>query len=113
MDKYMSLTRTTLHEAMNDGVLPHAGIYIVAYMGRVLYVGKSEEGVGHRLTDHIYNCGTELLGGWMYKVRDDWHNVRLDVLEAPDGDDWQYWLQSAESALVRVFNPLFNIALMQ
>jgi hypothetical protein len=42
MDKYKSLTRTTLHEAMNDGVLPHAGIYIVAYLGRILYVGKAE-----------------------------------------------------------------------
>jgi hypothetical protein len=107
MDKYKSLTRTTLHEAMNDGVLPHAGIYIVAYLGRILYVGKAEGSVAHRLTGHFLSREFDLLGVWMDRVQQDWHNVRLDVLEPPDSD-WRYWLQSAESALVRRFVPLFN-----
>jgi len=41
----------------------------------------------------------------MYEL--DWENVRLDVLEIPDGQSEQ-WLFQAENVLVKVFKPLFN-----
>ena len=109
MNKYKSLKRTTL-DNMDD--LPHYGVYIIAYMGRVLYVGKANDSVVGRLKSHLYKCDVEDVGGWMFKVRDDWHNVRLDVLEPPDEGDVDVWLKGAEAACVRQFNPLFNTMLM-
>lgn len=107
--KYKTLTRTTLHDM---GALPHVGIYIMAYMGRVVYVGKAEESINYRLHGHLYKRDVEDIGAWMYKVRDDWHNVRLDVLECPDNVDSRRWLVAAESALIHQLCPLMNTALV-
>lgn len=103
MLKPKSLTRTTMAELDN---LPHAGIYVLAYMGRVLYVGKAVS-VADRLRSHLR--GISLIGAWLLRVREDWGNVRLDVLEQPDEDD--SWLPVAEEALIKRFNPLFNTVL--
>lgn len=106
MEGYKSKVRTTLHDMDN---LPNAGVYVIAYMGKVLYVGKASESVFGRIKGHLYRRSIEDLGTWMYRVRDDWHNVRLDVLEPPDETiDVGYWLRSAESSLIRCFHPLFN-----
>lgn len=105
MDKYKTKTRTTLNKTDD---LPHAGVYILAYMGKVVYVGKAETSVTHRLEQHWFNRGAEALGAWMDKLRDDWCNIRLDVLEPPDNVDERGWLKATESALVRQFKPLFN-----
>lgn len=110
LPKYKRLTRTTLRELKD---VPFSGVYIVAYMGRVLYIGQSDNDVVSRLKHHLYRRDTELLGGWMYKVRDDWHNVRVDVLETPDDVNSKDWLQKVESVLVRKFTPLFNDALQK
>ena len=109
MKTYKSLTRTTLHDM---DALPHCGIYIIAYMGKILYVGKGVDGVFGRLSNHLLNRDTEDIGGWMYKVRDDWHNVRLDVLEAPDDGNVDVWLREAEASLINLFRPMFNTHLM-
>jgi excinuclease UvrABC nuclease subunit len=105
MLKYKSLTRTTLAE-LDD--LPHSGIYIIAYMGRVLYVGKASESIADRLKGHVIKRGRELLGTWLDNMRFDWHNIRLDCLETPDYAS-NTWIQEAEAQLIRRFNPLFNI----
>lgn len=110
IEKYKSLTRTSLAEIDN---LPHCGVYILAYMGRILYVGKTSYDVAHRLVNHWNHRATELLGDWMDKVRLDWANVALDVLEPPDDvRNVNYWLRQVESALVCKLNPLFNEQLM-
>lgn len=111
MEKYKSLTRTTLHD-LDD--IPHAGVYIIAYMGKILYVGKSNDSIIRRLRNHLEQADTEILGGWMYKIKMDWHNVRIDILEPPDNEsvNVDLWLRNLEAALVRKFNPLFNIHLM-
>ena len=109
LSKYKTLTRTTFHEM---DALPHYGVYIIAYMGRVLYVGKAADSVMGRLRSHLLERDTELLGGWMYKIRDDWHNVRLDVIEPPDTGDVDAWLRNAEKELIQHHRPLFNIQLM-
>ena len=104
MDKYKSLTRTTIAECAD---LPHSGIYIIAYMGRVVYVGKSVL-IGDRLGQHITNRAFELLGHWLDLMRFDWANIRLDALETPDDCDEEVWNKEAEALLIRRFNPLFN-----
>jgi hypothetical protein len=83
-------------------------VYIVAYLGRVVYVGKASQNVDQRLVNHLYRRGTEPFGAWMAKVQADWENVRLDVLEPPDDGNTAYWLKSAEAALIRKLRPLFN-----
>lgn len=109
MKTYKSLTRTTLHDM---DALPYCGIYIIAYMGKILYVGKAVDGVFARLSSHLYRRDVEDIGGWMYKVRDDWHNVRLDVLEAPDTGNVDVWLRESEASLIRLFRPMFNTHLV-
>lgn len=104
MQTYKTLTRTTL--AQTDD-LPLAGIYVLAYMGTVVYAGKAEGGIANRLKQHWLNRLYEPLGDWMDKLIHDWDNVRLDVLEAPD-DCAEYWLRDAERAVINRFQPLFN-----
>lgn len=111
MKKYKSITRTTL-EHIGESPLPHAGVYIIAYMGRILYVGKSNDSVIRRLSSHLERADIDDIGGWMYKNRYDWHNTRIDVLEAPDNIDINFWLREVENALVKKFSPLFNVQLM-
>lgn len=109
MEMYKSKVRTTLHD-MDE--LPTTGVYVVAYMGKIVYVGKTNYSVFHRLENHLRHRDREDFGGWMYKVRDDWHNVRLDVLETPDNVDApDYWLRTVEGLLVKKFKPLFNDSL--
>lgn len=103
--KYKSLTRTSL--ACLDN-LPNCGVYILAYMGRIVYVGKTNYNVSARLVNHWTNRAQELLGNWMDKLKLDWDNVALDVLEPPDDVDGDYWLRQAEAALIKRLNPLFN-----
>lgn len=110
MEKYKSITRTTLAET--DG-LPYAGVYILAYMGKIVYVGKSHYNVADRLANHWRKRMTEYLGDWMDKMRDDWANIRLDVLEPPDDVDAEQWVRQVEAALVRQFEPLFNLSLQK
>lgn len=102
--------RTTMAETDN---LPHVGIYVLAYMGKIVYVGKAEESVIARLEQHCRNCNKESLGNWLINLRDDWCNIRLDVLEPPDNGDTHSWLVSAEAALIRKFKPLFNVQLQR
>lgn len=106
MEKYKSLTRATIGD-MAD--LPHTGVYVIAYMGTVLYVGKADN-ISLRIVGHITNRGRELIGTWLDAMRFDWHNVRLDALESPDDSD--AWTREAEDELIRRFKPLFNTQLM-
>lgn len=110
MLKYKSLTRTTI-SGLED--TPYAGVYILAYMGKILYVGKSNYGVVERIKSHINNADHDDVGGWLWKVKSDWHNVRLDILEAPDDIEIDYWLRYVESEMVRKFKPLFNEQLIK
>ena len=103
-----SMTRTTIADMPNVS-LPHAGIYVIAYLGHVLYVGKSELSVADRISGHMIKPSP--LGAWLRRV-DDWANVRLDVLEAPRGELAQAWLKQAEGALIHRFEPLFNYAML-
>ena len=108
--KPKSIYRTTLDQ-IDNGKIPHAGIYVIAYLGKVMYVGKAEHNVIERLRLHWYKC-SQPFGIWLRNIRFDWPNVRLDILEVPDYEN-RYWLQQAEAALVRKFNPLFNDRLLQ
>ena len=102
MQKYKTLIRTTLQETDN---LPLYGIYVIAYMGKILYIGQTTNSPGYRLQQHIE--ARDDIDVWMYSVN-DWDNVRLDVLEAPDIEP-VYWMKEAEAAMIAMFNPLFNV----
>lgn len=102
MNKYKNLYRTTLDQ-VDD--LPFTGVYIVAYMKQVLYVGKAEDSVIARLSGHMTQ--TDRFGRWLRCMRFDWPNVLVDVLEPPDDQDTR-WLDQAETACIRRFRPLFN-----
>jgi len=39
--KPKSICRTTLNQ-LDNGKIPHAGIYVIAYLGKVMHVGKAE-----------------------------------------------------------------------
>jgi len=105
MIKHKSLHRTTMAQ-LDD--LPNAGIYIIAYMGKVIYVGKATDSVMDRIRTHLLKAIDEPFGYWLENMRFDWPNVRVDVLEAPDNIDIQYWSREVEGSLVRRLNPLFN-----
>jgi len=96
--------RTTL--AQLEQLPDITGIYIFAYMGKILYVGQSAS-VPDRIRGHYTNAGDELIGAWLRCFENDWGNVRLDLLEAPILHSDQ-WMDAAEIALIKRFNPLFN-----
>ena len=105
LPKYENKTRTTFDQVY-ETPLPYVGIYIIAYMGEVLYVGKAESSVFDRLNGHIERRKSRI-GLWLYAMEFDWKNVRLDILEPPayEGHDW---LVKVENACIKQFNPLFN-----
>lgn len=102
MQKYKSLHRTTLDKTDD---LPLYGIYVLAYMGKIVYIGQTTKGIGDRLSEHVR--ANDLVGEWIHKLIPDWANVRLDVLEPPD-EGARYWLNEAEAAMINYFTPLFN-----
>jgi hypothetical protein len=95
---------------IETAALPMAGVYVLGYMGRVLYVGRSTN-VPERLRQHLWPPATRplLVDHWLQAVGwADAYNVRLDVLECPADEGW---LPVAEEACIRRFRPLFNVAL--
>ena len=92
-----------------DEIPSTPGIYILSYMGRIVYIGKAETDVKGRLETHRWEAldSSEILGEWMVKC-DDWSNIGLDILVPPFDYDIRVWLQDAEAACVQKFNPLFN-----
>ena len=88
--------------------MPVAGVYVLAYMGKVLYVGRSVD-VADRMRQHLTPAvGRLLVDWWLQGVGQlDAENVRLDVLEAPASDGW---MPRAEGALIAQLRPLFNVA---
>ena len=105
MEKYKRLHRTTMNKI--DSV-PAVGVYVIAYMGKILYIGKSNQSINDRIISHIYKG--DRLGFWLRCMQFDWHNIRLDILEMPDDED-AYWLGEVENRMIRYFNPLFNTQL--
>ncbi len=106
---YENIYRTTFDKAFEEPI-PHVGIYIIAYMGKILYVGKAESSVTARLNQHIKHLQTKI-GIWLYAMEFDWHNIRLDIIEPLDHQG-HYWLVQTENACIKKFNPLFNDKLM-
>jgi hypothetical protein len=102
------LIRITLADSIPDT----PGIYILAYMGKVVYIGKAETSVFHRISEHRYSALHDRLGAWIVQCN-DWTNIRLDVLIPPiDVPSINEWLYEAESACIRRFKPVLNIALV-
>ena len=99
------ILRITLADEIPD--IP--GVYVLAYFGKIVYIGISEIGVMHRLQEHGIHADktSELLGKWMIRCS-DWENVRLDILVPPDGVDMRWWLKTTESTCIRRFIPLLN-----
>ena len=102
MDKPKERIRLT----MADELPACPGVYIIAYLGRIVYVGITTGAVCERMEHHITNALQERLGAWLLKV-DDWPNIRIDVLVPPD-TNVSYWLYTVEAACIKQFNPLFN-----
>ena len=105
-----NIHRTTFDQVY-EGKIPLVGIYIIAYMGKIMYVGKAEETVIGRLASHTrYNLTP--IGGWLNSMEFDWRNIRLDILEPPTHEDNREWLKRTENACIKRFAPLFNTQLM-
>jgi len=101
------IIRTTLKEALETECLPYSGIYILAYMNQILYVGKSSVSINDRLKSHLEpNSRT---GVYLRRIEFDWDNIRLDILEPPKCDNHDCWLMQAEMSLINQFKPLFNV----
>jgi len=101
--------RTTL-DKIGTEPLPHAGIYLLAYMGRVVYVGISAVSVEQRLLTHMHKALDEPLGQWL-TLNADHANIRLDVLVPPTDAEPHYWLRQHEALLIQHFHPLLNTLL--
>ncbi len=102
--------RLTLDKAFDEcTLLPYSGVYILAYMGKVIYVGKAEN-VSHRLYQH-YTTPTLDVDDWLCGMVWDLDNIRLDILETPDDVDEAYWLRETEAACINTFNPVMNMTL--
>lgn len=103
--QFYRITLDNMHE------IPEiSGVYVLAYMGRVVYVGKAVDCIQNRLRGHYTNALNEPFGAWLRRIEADWPNVRLDMLGIPEGDNT--WLANAEAALIKCFDPLFNTQLV-
>ena len=102
--KREEIIRTTVDKVGGDGI--EVGIYVIAYLSRVVYVGKSMGGISARLRQHIGDPRS-LLGEWL-TANKDWANIRLDILVPPYDQDDKAWLRQAEVALINEFDPLLN-----
>lgn len=102
--------RTTL-DKIGKVVLPTPSVYILAYMNKIVYVGKTEESVEGRLAGHMTHAlgPHEHLGKWLV-MNADHSNIRLDVLSAPDNAP-SNWAIEAEVECIRRFRPLLNVQL--
>lgn len=107
LERPKSIWRGTLSE-IETKPLPHSGVYIIAYLGRIIYIGKAIE-VGDRLRQHATPAGHMVdFDNWFQVVAlSDPQNVRLDILENPNGNS--YWNTRAESACIQYFRPLLNV----
>ena len=95
--------RTTIYELLNDD--PEiAGVYIVAYLGRIIYIGQTED-VTRRITTHYFSQSK--FGNWLITNYSDWCNIRIDILEPEDTSN-RDWYKQAEKACIKKFRPLLN-----
>ena len=100
------IVRTTLGDLENTKI-PHRGVYVIAYMKQVVYVGRAHKSVAERLYNHFL-CRSRI-STWMRRMDNDWDNVRLDILEPPLSiADYKQWLTDVERRLIKHFKPLFN-----
>ena len=104
----IEIIRTTLDKI--EDIPDVEGIYLIAYMGRILYVGKSFS-VPTRIVGHYLNALDEKIGRWLVLSEFDCENTRIDILVAPLCDDVKSWLRIAEGRLIRKFDPIFNTML--
>jgi len=106
--------RTTLDRLEDDPVFGAPGVYIVSYMSKIVYVGKSESSVGERLYSHVVHAEdeSEHLGRWLI-VNQDHANIAIDILEPPldINIDMSSWLRQAEAVCIKRLRPLFNVQL--
>ena len=104
------LTRTTLDKAFDEEtLLPSSGVYILAYMGNVVYVGRAVS-ISDRLRQHCTGLVSQPLpiDGWIRQMQFDYQNIRLDILEVPPMAEGPSWLSETEAACIRQFRPLMN-----
>ncbi len=107
MRKPKEIYRTTLDKCFDgETALPISGIYIIAYMGKVLYVGKAYD-FSHRFRWHL-RVGDYQLDNWLRGMVFDFQNIRLDLLIAPDNVDYERWIREVEAMAITKFKPLFN-----
>jgi hypothetical protein len=96
--------RTTLAAAFDgETELPYSGVYILAYMGKIVYVGRSVD-LPDRLRCHCAR-GNQLIDAWLYGMRFDYQNIRLDILASVD----PVWLKEVEDVCIKHFKPLLNV----
>ena len=104
------LTRTTLDKAFDEEtLLPISGIYILAYMGNVIYVGQAAD-ISDRMRQHCTGLVAHPLpvDAWIRQMQFDYQNIRLDILETPPMAEDRFWLNETEAACIRQFRPLMN-----
>ena len=102
MQPPVNITRTTLSN-LHATDLPIAGCYVIAYMGSIVYVGKSID-LPYRLRHHLIS-GTQAIDLWLRRMTHDYDNIRIDLLESPRYE----WENDAEIALIHYFKPLMNL----
>lgn len=88
-------------------MIPICGIYVIAYMGTVLYVGKSVD-IAPRMRTHctVNHCKIDL---WLQQMVFDYENIRIDILiPGLEVENIDRWLDRTELKCIRKFSPLFN-----
>lgn len=83
-----------------DSIPDTPGIYILAYMGKIVYIGLTQDSVYHALLYHQYK--QDRLGQWMSEQ--DPASVRLDILIPPSLG----WMIPARRALKQYFHPVIS-----
>ena len=110
MQKPKEFHRYTLNVAFDEHtVQPVSGIYILAYMGTIIYVGQSAD-IPYRLLHHC-SRGRQRIDAWLRNMAWDYGNVRLDILETPHGCNEKSWLNNTENACIKQVSPLLNVQL--
>ena len=108
--KNYKLFRSTFDKIEEIGI-PYTGIYIIAYLGEIIYIGIASLSIEHRIKNHMSTFS--MLGQWLSLVN-DYSNIRIDILEPPDDcENVRYWLKHYENKLIKKLSPLLNLSLIK
>ena len=101
------MERFTLDQFFDgESEIPISGVYVIAYLTSILYVGQSID-IPHRMHTHCTN-GVLPIDYWLQNMGWDYHNIRVDIHITASDDH----MEIIEERMIKQFCPVYNTLLV-